>query len=227
MTLQRRFNPIFTSFLQLIKRIGTIHSIEARYVMNVDRLDQGWRASHIFAGGGALIDLGYHYIDLLVWYFGLPEWASCHLAFGGRPNQMYDVEDTAFLQFKYSNGDNDRTAILGNLIVSRIFPTKDEGLTAYGTDGHVTVKRGSVVRVYNNGANEERLDRVGTWPSALIDQLEHYADLIRSGTSRGVVSVDYLKHIAFIESAYESARNHAPENPQLYFGKIREILRGV
>ena len=43
-TLQRRFNPIFISFNQLIKRIGKIYSIEARYTLNIARLDSGWRA---------------------------------------------------------------------------------------------------------------------------------------------------------------------------------------
>ena len=62
-TLQRRFNPIFYSFQQLIKRIGKLHSIEARYTLNIARLDEGWRASRLYSGGGALVDLGYHYID--------------------------------------------------------------------------------------------------------------------------------------------------------------------
>lgn len=53
-TLQRRYNPIFKSFEQLIKRIGKIYAIEARYTMNIADLSSGWRAVKDVAYGGAL-----------------------------------------------------------------------------------------------------------------------------------------------------------------------------
>jgi predicted dehydrogenase len=98
-TLQRRFNPIFLSFRQLIKRVGRIYSIEGRYTLNIGHLDEGWRADKQAAGGGALMDMGYHFVDLIVWYFGLPDSLTCRLSSGNRENQKYDVEDTALLTF--------------------------------------------------------------------------------------------------------------------------------
>lgn len=53
-TLQRRFNPIFTSFKQLTDRIGHMHAIEGRYTMNIARLDTGWRASSFIHGAEPL-----------------------------------------------------------------------------------------------------------------------------------------------------------------------------
>jgi predicted dehydrogenase len=37
-TLQRRINPIFLSFKQLMKRIGRVYSIEGRYTLNIGHL---------------------------------------------------------------------------------------------------------------------------------------------------------------------------------------------
>ena len=224
MTLQRRHNPVFTSFAQLVRRIGTIHAIEARYVMNIKRLDEGWRASQLYAGGGALIDLGYHYVDLIVWYFGLPEHVNCQISTGNREDQEYDVEDTAFVQFDYNRSDSHENHLLGTLVVSRVYPRKDEGMRAFGTKGHVEVQRGAVSRSYDNGEKEERLERFGSWPSALVDQLEACAQSIRGGETRGTVSDDYLKHVAFVEAAYRSAKIGMPVKPQEIFDAMREKL---
>jgi predicted dehydrogenase len=212
-TLQRRFNPIFYSFQQLIKRIGKLHSIEARYTLNIARLDEGWRASRLYSGGGALVDLGYHYIDLIIWYFGLPDSVTCKLSTGNRDGQVYDVEDTAFLDFSYNDSGADNERILGSLIVSRVYPDKEEMLIAYGTKGSVAVRRGQLVRRDINGKEIECLTRTGSWPSALIDQLDEFAGYIVSGEHNGDVEKRYLEQVALVDSAYKSAELHQPQNP--------------
>lgn len=212
-TLQRRFNPIFRSFRQLLGRIGKIHSIEARYTMNIARLDDGWRASRLFSGGGALIDLGYHYIDLIVWYFGLPDSVTGKLSTGNRDGQVYDVEDTAFLDFSYNDDGQDNERVLGSLIVSRVYPDKDEVLVAYGSKGSVAVRRGQVVRRDINGDEVECLTRTGSWPSALVDQIEEFAENIRNGDHNGHVENRYLQQVALVAAAYKSAEEHRSINP--------------
>lgn len=224
LTLQRRYNPVFSAFSQLVRRIGRVHSIEARYVMNVSNLGEGWRASRLFAGGGALIDLGYHYVDLLVWYFGLPTSVSCQVSGNNRDGQEYDVEDTAFVQFGF-HGEGTAHPILGSLVVSRVYPTKEEGMVAFGTRGHVAVQRGSVCRYFGDN-QQERLERIGAWPSALIDQLEHCASIIRDGYVTAIHD-DYLRHVSFIEACYESARTMKPIDPHIYFRQLHDaIARG-
>lgn len=212
-TLQRRFNPIFNSFQQLIKRIGKLHSIEARYTLNIARLDEGWRASRLYSGGGALVDLGYHYIDLIVWYFGLPDSVTCKLSTGNRDGQVYDVEDTAFLDFSYNDSGADNERILGSLIVSRVYPDKEEMLVAYGSKGSVAVRRGQVVRRDTSGNEIECLTRTGSWPSALVDQLDEFASYIVSGEHNGDVEARYLEQVALVNAAYKSADLHQSQNP--------------
>ena len=219
-TLQRRFNPIFRSFQQLIKHIGKIHSIEARYTLNISRLDEGWRASRLYSGGGALIDLGYHYIDLIVWYFGLPDSVGCKLSTGNRDGQVYDVEDTAFLDFSYNDSGADDKRILGSLIVSRVYPDKEEKLVAYGSGGSVSVSRGQVARRDIDGNEIECLTRTGSWPSALVDQLDEFAEYILSGDHNGDVEPRYLQQVALVDAAYKSAIEHKSKNPHSSYERL-------
>ncbi|MFE0686098.1 Gfo/Idh/MocA family protein [Streptomyces sp. NPDC058961] len=72
-TVQRRFHPIYTAALQLLEQIGPPYLVEGRYTFHCADPAAGWRGSAKLAGGGALVDMGYHLIDLLIWYLGLPD----------------------------------------------------------------------------------------------------------------------------------------------------------
>jgi len=215
-TLQRRFNPIFQAFHQLKKRIGKIYSIEGKYVMNIAKLDEGWRSSKELAGGGVLIDMGYHFIDLLVWYMGLPTSVTARLSRGNRPGQSYDVEDTVNLLFDYSL-DTPEEKVIGNFIISRVYPRKEEKLTFFGTKGIINIQRGKIQRLDSNGEEIEMLEREGGWPSAAIDQLDYFANMIQDKQHIGVYGYcEHFKHIAIIEAAYDSDRKYTSCDPRNY-----------
>ena len=72
-TLQRRFNPVYASFLQLADQIGTPFMADAQYTLHVPDPSEGWRGTAAKAGGGCVIDMGYHLIDMILWYFGQPD----------------------------------------------------------------------------------------------------------------------------------------------------------
>lgn len=220
-TLQRRFNPIFITFKQLIKRIGRIYSIEGRYTMNVGHLDKGWRANKKTAGGGALMDMGYHFVDLVVWYFGLPDSITCRMSSGNRENQKYDVEDTVFLNIIYNDHDDDLGIVLGNIIISRVYPQKEESLTVYGSKGSVRVQPGRVCRKDIDGNEIEVLERNMHWPSAAIDQLEDFAQRIQKNHSNHMAEkIVHFEHIAFVEASYDSNKYHDSRNPNEYLDRM-------
>jgi predicted dehydrogenase len=58
-----------------------------------------WRQSRERAGGGVLIDLGYHYLELLVSCLGVPEVSTVQLRSGG-PSRT-DVEDEACVSLHF------------------------------------------------------------------------------------------------------------------------------
>ena len=184
--------------------------------MNIAKLDEGWRSSKEFAGGGVLIDMGYHFIDLLVWYMGLPTSVTARLSRGNRPEQKYDVEDTINLLFDYSLGTPEEK-VIGNFIISRVYPVKDERLTVLGTKGIINIQRGKIQRFDSNGEEIEMLERKGGWPSAAIDQLDYFASIIQDQKHVGVYDYcEHFKHIAIIEAAYDSDRKSTSCDPRDY-----------
>lgn len=207
-TLQRRFNPIFSTFPQLMKNIGQPFFVEAKYSLFIEDPSDGWRGERKVAGGGCVIDMGYHIIDLLIWYFGLPNNVHAeHRAFA-KPLKNYDAEDTASVLFRYSD-----KGLFGTVLLSRYIPPKTEYLKLIGTNGIIEVKKGELLRYKNNGEVAERLVRDGAWPTAAIAQVDYFCDVIQ-GNKPNIGSADYhLQHMAFIEACYRSQKLGKFVNP--------------
>lgn len=219
LTLQRRFNPIFTAFNQLRNRIGKIYLIDGLYGFNIDRLDEGWRASINSSGGGALMDMGYHFIDLLVWYMGVPSSVTARITRGNRENQEYDVEDTVSLMFEYF-GDSYSQKTLGRFLISRIHPKKEEFITFYGTKGSIKIERGKIIRFDINGDVIDVLERKNGWSSAAFDQLMYFTKIIQGDNSENYSYQEHFKHVAIISAAYESDRLKTSIDPQICYSNI-------
>lgn len=208
-TLQRRFNPIYSTFLQLIDKIGKPFYIESKYTFFTDKPYEGWRGEKELAGGGCLIDMGYHMIDLLIWYFGLPDSIFAQTSHQAKENIDYSAEDTAQVMFKYQKKD-----LWGSLFVSRVVPPKQEYLTVYGTRGSIRLERGKIERYTLAGELQESLRRENSWPSAAQDQMEYFVKVIR-GEKENISSPEFhLNHLAFIEAAYKSKEKNQYINPE-------------
>lgn len=221
---QRRFNPIYQTFPQMQRRIGKIYSIEGKYTLNIADLDEGWRASKAHAGGGALLDMGYHLIDLLVWYFGVPQTVTARITRGNRPDQEYDVEDTANMLFDLSFPQSYEEKTVGNILISRVYPKKQEILTVYGVKGIVELQRGQICRYDVHGQEVEKLVRHEGWPSAFIDQFNHFVKAIESGNRWSIETLkEYLPHVAIIQAAYDSDSRSTSCQPAEYLKKALEV----
>ncbi|MFA5000121.1 MAG: Gfo/Idh/MocA family oxidoreductase [Patescibacteria group bacterium] len=213
-TVQRRFNPIYQTFHQLKKYIGKIYSIEGAYTMNIATLNEGWRASKNLSGGGALVDMGYHFVDLLIWYFGMPTSITARMTRGNRPGQKYDVEDTAHLLFDYHLKFQYDEKLVGNFVISRVYPEKQERIRVFGTNGVVEVSRGLIRRLDINGNEIEKLERQGGWPSAAVEQLDYFAERIHQFVPGALPDyTEHLQHVAVIEAAYKSDHSKTSCDP--------------
>jgi len=208
-TLQRRFNPIYSTFFQLIDKIGKPFYIEAKYTFYTDKPHEGWRGKKELAGGGCLIDMGYHMVDLLMWYFGLPDKVFAEMSCAAKEGIIYDAEDTARVIFKYETKN-----IWGSLLVSRVIPPKQEYLDVYGTRGIIHLERGKIERYSPSGELLESLKRENSWPSAAQDQIEYFIKVIRKERENISGPEFHFNHLAFIEAAYQSAEKHKYINPK-------------
>lgn len=198
-TLQRRFNPIYSTFLQLFDKIGTPFYIEAKYTIFTESPHEGWRGEKKLAGGGCLIDMGYHIIDLLMWYFGLPDRVFMEMSSEAKENIKYNAEDTAQVIFRY-----DEKKLWGSVFISRVILPKQEWLNVYGTRGSIHLERGLIERYSPNGGIQEKLQREYNWPSAFQDQIEYFVKVIRNEKENISSPEFHLNHLAFIEAAYKS-----------------------
>ena len=77
----------------------------------------GWFWDPALSGGGCLIDLGVHLVDLALWMFDFPETVSTNASLfrDGRPVHKGEVEDYAVATLELANGTNIRIACSWNL----------------------------------------------------------------------------------------------------------------
>jgi len=206
-SLQRRFNPIYTAFPQLCDLIGEPFLIDAAYTMTVDPA-AGWRADAVQAGGGCVIDMGYHIIDLLLWYFGMPDRVLAQLSAVARPELEYDAEDTASITIGYDTG------LFGTILLSRCVPPKTESLRVVGTAGAVHLQRGRIQRMRSNGDIVESLSRDRAWPAAAAAQIDHFCRVLRGERPNSSGPAAHLAHAAFVDACYQSEATGAFANPR-------------
>jgi predicted dehydrogenase len=207
-TLQRRFNPIYTSFTQLADQIGFPFVLDAQYTVHIADPSAGWRGHTAKAGGGCIIDMGYHLVDMILWYFGLPDRVLANISVSARPDREYDAEDTALIHFAYDSG------LYGSLLLSRFIGPKTEQIRLVGTNGIVQLERGRIQRLANNGGVIESLAREQSWPSAAACQIDHFCRVIEGLRPNASGPTEHLSHMAFIAACYESARRHTYIDPK-------------
>ncbi|MGH3759880.1 Gfo/Idh/MocA family protein [Actinophytocola sp.] len=207
-TLQRRFNPIYTSFTQLADQIGTPFVVNAAYTLHISDPSDGWRGRTAKAGGGCIIDMGYHVIDMLLWYFGLPDRVLCDMSMSARPDRNYDAEDTALIHFSYDSG------LYGSLLLSRFIGPKAEQIRLVGSRGIVDLERGRIRRLSNDGEVLESLAREQAWPSAAASQVNYFCRVIEGLRPNMSGPKENIAHLSFIAACYEAARTHAYVNPK-------------
>jgi len=207
-TLQRRFNPIYSSFIQLMKQIGKPFFIKGQYTLCIDSPENGWRGDKKRAGGGCIIDMGYHLIDLLIWYFGLPDLIHAEYKCLAKPDSFYDAEDTATITFRYSE-----QGIIGTLMLSRSTPPKSEFFKLIGSKGTVNISRGNIIRTDKFGKILEDLSRKKNWTAAATTQIDYFCDIITKNKKNIGSPIYHLQHMAFIEASYLSQKLGQYVNP--------------
>lgn len=209
-TMQRRFNPIYASFPDLADQIGRSYHFHAAYTLSVDPA-AGWRAQARLAGGGCLLDMGYHVIDLLLWYFGMPQRVLAQCSAVARPERDYDVEDTATLTLGYESG------LFGTVLLSRCMAPAGETLRVTGTEGAVHLERGRIQRLDRTGSPVETLSREQSWPSAATAQITHFCRVLAGQRVNTASPEAHLAHAALIHASYTAAADGR-------FVDLREVL---
>lgn len=143
LNLPRRYKEPFNIYKEkYCKSIGEVGKFDFHYSLGLDTAHSGWRSEISSAGGGCLIDMGFHYIDLVLHYFGFPE--SVHSTFiHPKTGDNSSIENTIDINFKYSNG------MIGRVFISRTAIPKLEYIRIFGSEGRFETD-GSLLKVTDN-----------------------------------------------------------------------------
>jgi predicted dehydrogenase len=184
----------------------------------------GWFTSKELAGGGPLIDLGVHMVDMAIFLMGEPEVESVSCATyaelgprgrGGRGDfglmqgdKPYEVEDLATAFIRFSGG-----ATLNLEVGWAVYreSSDDFGVTLYGTDGGAEMK----VRNYGTSDTVRIYTDVAGVPAVVAPEIApregHYAvvrrfiETIWEGAWEGQYGEDGLNRARIIDACYASA----------------------
>ena len=146
----RRFSEQMRRLKEGMALVGRVVSCEITRKIVVENLEEGWRAHRDLAGGGVVIDLGWHSFDLLEILFGRPH--NCNsqpriksvALLNTKLNAAYDVEDTAHLALAYPASDSQSHEIHCNVILSRIGMEPIDRVVITGELGVLTAIDGKV-----------------------------------------------------------------------------------
>lgn len=180
----------------------------------------GWFGQKSLSGGGPLIDLGVHRLDLALWLMGYPKpvWvmgsAYSHIAdrLASEEHVKFDVEDLAVGLIKFQNGATleVEASWAGNigekeLMTTKLLGTKggliqrnlDEG---YGFEAEIYLER-------NGSLFDMRLSPASPpVPPAMY----HFADAIFSDTPHIATGEEGLTVMKLLDAIYESSEKGTP-----------------
>ena len=214
-----RYNSLHTKVRDLIAtgRLGEIVSMRAQFTCWYPEIEGAWRQKKSTSGGGALMDMGIHCIDLLRFMSGL-EVAEVITLIG---NQIfkYEVEDAAALVMRMENG--------ALCYVDAAFNIPDDAavckLEIYGTGGSVCLQgsiaqdetgEGVLVLTDSNKGYDAQQNRQKAENAVLkagegnlyTKEIAGFAQAVLDNTAIPVTAMDAIRAQEIIEAAYASAQ---------------------
>lgn len=210
----QRFNPSAQALHRAIEagRLGTLYYARARWFRREGLPPQGsWFTSRSAAGGGPLIDIGVHMLDLALHMLGYPQaiaaFGVTHAHFGSARPDLFDVEDFAAGMITLANG---ATVQVETSWASFIRDDSDICLELLGTLGGARLSNDddnplSIFTTQDGGQVDitPRLPEIdGHW-----EELRAFLSAIRTDSPSPVPLRDGLRILEIIDAVYESARS--------------------
>jgi len=206
-----RFYPTFLKTKELLesKILGKINDIKSSmYVANIFSKSSGWRFKKDKSGGGVLLDLGCHLIDLLHWYFG-----NVENVIGNLESIYSEVEDSAHVEMIFSQNI---TAELDTSWSKKDYRMSEINLEIFGEDGNLVVNQDYIdLKINNDPKNSTRIykqelnDNVPFDVSGtnFVREDMHIVQSVKNNTKPLVDVFEASKTQSVIEAIYDSAKS--------------------
>lgn len=224
-TLMVHFNVRFMRTSKAIKRavddghVGRIYHVRSVWhrKRGIPRMG-GWFTRKDLAGGGVLIDLGVHRIDLALWMMGYPKPISVSGATydylgrlqGEREHKYFDVDDfaTAFVRF-----DNGATLSLETSWASNMERREDQHLHFFGTIGGAEIRNLGDGYEFQARVIKDEGGELKYWDPDPLEPLEtaqqHFCRSILNGTEPMATGEQGLTVMRLLDAIYLSAATGA------------------
>lgn len=157
--------------------------------------DSTWFFDRDLSGGGALIDLGIHIIDVVQFVTGLEGREVVAMTYGDEP-----CEDAAHLVVRYSNG------AVGTINASWVArPAPDMSLTIFGAEGTLHFDVRSPMTFRSATGEKEHIEP----PEVTANPFDDFARVLSGKESLGPVASgeEGRAALAIVDAAYRSARD--------------------
>jgi len=215
---QRRFEAPYRRAFELRTWLGQVFLARAHYLFNWGQ-HLGWRGDKAGAGGGALLELGYHPIDLLVWMLGLPEEVFGSIAGGKKPvaatgpdgkhSPPYDTDDTAAALLRYAS------PLVASVVTTRASGPVSEALSLHGKLGSLAADSDQCLLRDPDGNVLDRCGDEAAPEDVFARQVDAFAAAVRDESKTYECSgYENLLTLATIEAVYLSDRTSQPEPPR-------------
>ena len=162
--------------------------------------DPRWRGERAKSGGVAVIDSGWHVLDVLDWFLGGPDTVSAQLSFlEAHP----DIDDKAAIHLRYPSG------AIGSVVISYTLPRAGMELIFAAGPTSLTLDYGGL-SVYEAREETTRIDAEGD-DTLFPDMYGELARAYAGDTSAYLTDVHRAERIMqVVDAAYRSARGGKP-----------------
>ena len=180
----------------------------------------GWFGQKALSGGGPLIDLGVHRLDLALWLMGYPKptWVMgstySHLAdaIAKREGKAFDVEDLAAGFIRFENGATleVEASWAANIAERELMETRllgtEGGLVQRNTDGGYNFE----AEIYTEEEGCSMDKRISSPIPAPPGAMHHFVDAIVNDTPHVATGDEGLIVMELLDAIYQSAKSGKP-----------------
>jgi predicted dehydrogenase len=202
--------------------LGDIYQVKAGWIRRSGIPGRGtWFTNKDYAGGGVMIDLGVHYLDLALYLIGMPEpsyvTGAIHQNFShtttrnrngykGNPNGIFNVEDTAIGFIGLQNGAtvNFEFSWASNIAQDKTF------VEILGTKGGVSLINGELKLHSELLDNCVDISPILNPNIKLMNEFEHFTNCILSGEELIAPAEHGVYMMNIIDHFYKAASKQKP-----------------
>lgn len=211
----QRYNTRHQQIKQLLAAgaIGQVTALRVNFSDYFPPTPGFWHHDPAISGGGPLMDLGIHCIDLVRFLCGPVVAVMAMVDTLAAPSP---VEDTATLLLKLANGA--QAVVTSHWSTATFEPQQANGLEIYGTAGTIQAapiqakdSAGSLRLLTAAGVQDFSVAPGGRRPHVAL--LEAFAQALAAGAPAPIPGEEGLAGLAVVEAAYQSAQSGARIQP--------------